>query len=534
MQIDSFCTPYSQTGAFSALVGDYLNDSSSLRPFYRFRPDEAGFEHALRERSKSKVDRRLLVSVLQRQYEGIEKSDKLVEHLQLLESEDTFTICTAHQPNLLGGYLYFFYKILHAIRIAEEMKVRYPGQHFVPVYYMGSEDNDLDELGCFFYEGKKYVWDGNGQQGAVGRMNTDSLKSLFQSFFRHIGPPGALRDELEGLLTDAYLKHETIADATRYWVNYLFGEYGLIVLNPDDARLKRQFIPVMSDDLRTHIAEQLVSKSSRELAAQYKAQAFARPINLFYLQSGIRERIERIGDYFQVLHTDIRFTEAEILAELEYHPERFSPNVILRGLYQETILPNITFIGGGAEVAYWLQLKPIFEHYGVFYPQIMLRQSVQILPREASDLLRKMDLNVADIFRQPEEILAEIVATKYQTNDLLNTEWNLLQDLNARIAEKATVVDPTLAATAASAKARMDRLLDHIQVRMKKVYLRREEESYQRLLRLRRLTHPSGSLQERHENFATYFLSYGFSIFDEIKNAIKPFENEFLIVTPKE
>lgn len=534
MQIDSFCIPYAETNAFSVLVNDYLKDAPSLKPFYRFRPDRQGFDEALRERRQFRTDRTTLLAVLEDQYHGMERTEKLDEHLRLLESEDTFTICTAHQPNLLGGYLYFFYKILHAIRVAEEMKRQYPDINFVPVYYMGSEDNDLEELGCFFYEGKKYVWDAEGQKGAVGRMKTESLRPLLQEFFRHIGPPGPLRDELESLLSRAYLKHDTVAAATRYWINELFGAYGLVVLDPDDARLKRQFISVMRDDLLHHSAGQLVGAASRELAAQYKAQAFVRPVNLFYLREGLRERIERDHSGFQVVRTDIRFTETELLAELEAHPERFSPNVILRGAFQETILPNLSFVGGGAELAYWLQLKPIFEHHGIFYPQLLLRQSVQILSAPEKRLLQQLQLEPRDIFRSTESILAAMVTEKYDTGNLLSAEWDMLQELGRRFTEQATAADITLRETAAAARLRMERQLEHLRVRMRKAYLRREEESRQRLLRLRERTHPSGSLQERHEQFAPYFLIYGFSIFDNIKNAIKPFGNEFLIVEARE
>jgi bacillithiol biosynthesis cysteine-adding enzyme BshC len=534
LQTDSFCLPYADTHAFSPLVIDYIQGADNLNSFHRFRPDEKGFDAALQARSATQdVDRSLLCSVLEHQYAGLERSELLQKNLSKLSSANTYTICTAHQPNLLGGYLYFFYKILHAIRIAEEMNLRYPQQYFVPVYYMGSEDNDLEELGCFYFEGKKYVWDGDQQKGAVGRMRTESLRPLFSDFFKQVGPPGPLLDELEQVITEAYLKHSTVAEATRYWVNYFFGAYGLVVLDPDDARLKRQFISVMRDDLTQHSAERIVGATSKALSENYKAQAFVRPINLFYLNSGIRERIEQIGDEYRVLHTDIRFSQVQLLEELEAHPERFSPNVILRGLYQERILPNVTFVGGGAEVAYWLQLKPLFDHYGVFYPQVLLRQSVQILSDAALQLLVRLELNPEDIFQDASVLLAKRVADKYQTADLLAEEWKSLAALSDAISEKAKATDPTLVPTAAAAALRMQRLLEHIQVRMKKVYLRREAETGSRLQRLKSLTHPGGTLQERKENFTAYFLIYGFSIFEDIKNAIAPFGNEFLIVHPK-
>src|SRR5690606_36563786 len=97
---------------------------------------------------------------------------KAEEHLAVLAEPTTFTVCTAHQPNLATGYLYFVYKILHAIKLAEALNAAHPEHRFVPVYYMGSEDADLDELGTFRYVGKKFVWDAGGQKGAVGRMDT--------------------------------------------------------------------------------------------------------------------------------------------------------------------------------------------------------------------------------------------------------------------------------------------------------------------------------------------------------------------------
>jgi len=168
--------PYSETGYFSGLVTDYLAGDVVLRPFYGFSPDKQGMCDAVRERAKYPVDRKLLVSLLNKQYDGLEMPAKVAENIRLLGEENTFTVCTAHQPNLLTGYLYFVYKILHAIKLAEELKGQYPDKNFVPVYYMGSEDNDLEELGTFRYGTDKYVWDGNGQKGAVGRMQTKGLK----------------------------------------------------------------------------------------------------------------------------------------------------------------------------------------------------------------------------------------------------------------------------------------------------------------------------------------------------------------------
>ena len=170
--------PYRATGSFSALVTDYLDNHPTLQSFYNYRPNEEGLAKAIAERGKYPVNRQVLHDTLQRQYEGLNKTEAVEKNLGALKNDNTYTICTAHQPNLLTGYLYFIYKIVHAIKLAEELNSKYNDKYFVPVYYMGSEDNDIEELGTFKYNGKKFVWDGNGQQGAVGRMDTKSLKAL--------------------------------------------------------------------------------------------------------------------------------------------------------------------------------------------------------------------------------------------------------------------------------------------------------------------------------------------------------------------
>ena len=241
---------------------------------------------------------------------------------------------------------------------------------------MGSEDNDIDELGTFRFRGDKFVWDGSGQSGAVGRMDTAGLKPLINSLFKQFGPPGKNCDDLLEIITEAYAKQKTIGAATQYLVNALFGRFGLVVLDPDDAEFKKSFVPVMEDELLNKASYPIITSQIKKLGEHYKIQAHPREINLFYLADQLRERIERNGEKWVVLNTAIEWTKNELLKELNEHPERFSPNVMLRGLYQETILPNAVFIGGGAEVAYWLQLKPLFEHYKVFYPAVHLRQSV--------------------------------------------------------------------------------------------------------------------------------------------------------------
>ncbi len=525
--------PYDETGYFSRLVTDYLDTSPGTEPFYTFTPDEKGSTDAIEQRAAYPVNRELLVATLTKQYAALPENSKTAANIRLLLQENTFTVCTAHQPNLFTGYLYFIYKILHAIKLAAKLTQQHPGKNFVPVFYMGSEDNDLEELATFRFRGEKYTWDGNGQQGAVGRMDTKTLKPLLQQLFRAFGPPGKNLDELQRIATEAYFNHKTIGAATQYFVHELFGRFGLIVLDPDDASLKSSFSAVMQDELLNQHAQPIIAAQIEALGANYKIQAHPRSINLFYLNDGLRERIEKNGDVWTVVDTDIRWTREEILKELKEHPERFSPNVMLRGLYQDTILPNVTFIGGGAEVAYWLQLKTVFQHYKVFYPQILLRQSALWIPAPQGKLRQQLAFTIADIFKPILQLEREYI-TANSTDEWDTTEEKKeLEQIIERLKNKAVTLDPTLKEAAGAVLAKVSYQLHQMEQKMLRAEKKKMKVHLDRIARLKATLFPNNSLQERIENFSEYYLEYGPEFFDIIYQGINPLGKDFLVVENK-
>ncbi len=522
--------PYKETGFFSRIVTDYLSSHHDIVPFYTFTPDENGIKEAIEQRAKYPVNRKTLADALTKQYEGLNKFGKTEENIQLLLKENTFTVCTAHQPNLLTGYLYFIYKILHAIKLAEHLSKQYPDKNFVPVYYMGSEDNDIEELGAFRFRGVKYVWDGDGQSGAVGRMNTKGLKKILDELFKLFGPPGKQCDDLQTLLTNTYLKHNTIGAATQYLVNELFGQYGLLVIDPDEALLKASFIPVMEDELLHQSSYPIITDQVEKLGAHYKIQAHPRELNLFYLTDQLRERIEKDGDKWKVVKTAIQFTQPEIIEELQQHPERFSPNVMLRGLFQETILPNVAFIGGGAEVAYWLQLKTLFEHYHVFYPCILLRQSVLWVEAPQSKLRRLLEFSIGDLFKEEQKQIVEYISKHASEEWKTEEETKAIESIFESIKQKATRLDATLSDGVSAALTRMKHQLVTVEKKMLRAEKKKMDIQVKRIERLKRTLFPNNSLQERAENFIDYYLDNGPAFIENVKEGIIPLSTDFLIV----
>ena len=490
-----------------------------------------GIKAAIKDRQQFQVDRQLLVNELTRQYEIIQPTGKVKGNIDLLLNENTFTVCTAHQPAIFTGSLYFIYKILHAIKIADDLSHKFPENQFVPVFYMGCEDADLDELGNIFIDGDKINWE-TKQSGAIGRMNTKGLEKIINRIEGELSvlPHGK---ELIVMLRESYLNSPDIQTATFKLIHQLFSEYGLIVLIPDNANLKRKMIPVFEDELFNHQSSAIVEKTISELSQHFKVQAQPREINLFYLKDNIRERIERTGDTWKVVNTTISFDAASLKRELHDHPERFSPNVILRGLYQETILPDIAFIGGGAEVAYWLELKGVFDKYNVSYPMLVMRNSFLIMEERWKEKIEKLRIPLSDIFRDERTLMNELV--KRESENQLNLAGEITNFTNYydRLKTVAGQVDDTLTTHVAALQTRAIKPLQELEKKLLRAERRKYEIEKRQLSAVKHALFPNDSLQERVDNFMPYYAKWGKEFLRKVYDHSLTLEQRFAIIEVK-
>lgn len=520
--------PYGKTGYFNQLVVDFLAEHPNLRPFYKYSPVKPDFEAAIQAKKAFPQQRDVLVAALREQYKGLNITEKVSRNIDSLLESQTFTITTAHQPNIFTGYLYFAYKILQTIKLSEQLKSQYAQYNFVPVYYMGSEDADLDELGHIYIDGKTINWP-TRQQGAVGRMQPEGFEDLIAQVKQALGY-GPYTDELIALLEKAYLGHKNIQEATLYLVNELFGRYGLVVLVPDSPVLKKLFIPVMRDELLHGHSFGIVNETIAQISAHHKVQANPREINLFYLTETSRERIVRVGDVWKVLHLPVEFTETSLLKELEEHPERFSPNVILRGMLQETILPNIAFIGGGGEIAYWLELQPLFDHYRVPYPILILRNSFLLTDGNAQQRLQKLGLTVTDLFEDIEDLVNRFVQKHTNAALVLKDEYAAIERLFDDLEFKARSIDVTLEASVGAERTRAVKSIGKLEHKFLKAEKKKFAWQTEQIRTLKNRLFPANSLQERKENFMPWYAQQGPAFFDVVLEHLDPLSDQFGII----
>ena len=520
---------YSQTNSFSKIAIDYINANPLLQPFYKHPVNAEGILAAIKERQKFPQQREMLVDELLKQYEGAAQFSKVKENTLLLLQQNTFTITTAHQPNIFTGPLYFIYKILHVIKIADELNKQLTDYNFVPAYYMGSEDADLEELGTITIDGIEYNWQ-TKQTGAVGRMKVD--KALLSLIDKMQGQLGVLPfgNEIIQLFKKVYTIGKAIQQATLELVNDLFGEYGLIVIIADSAKLKKLFQPVIEKELKERFSNKAVTATIAELEKYYKPQAEGRELNLFYLIEDKRERIELEGLKFKVESLKFEWDEKEILNELNEHPERFSPNVILRGALQETILPNIAFIGGGGELAYWLELKKVFEAAKIPYPMLVLRNSFLIVERKYKQMINNLGLKPEDIFLPEYDLMKKIITNRTENKVRLNGELQKVEDLYNEIMHLASSVDATLKAHVAALKTKAVYGLQELEKKMLRAEKRKYNYEQQQLQKIKSALFPNNSLQERVENISIFYAKYGKQLVDILLSSSLTLQQEFAIL----
>ncbi|MEO8108526.1 MAG: bacillithiol biosynthesis cysteine-adding enzyme BshC [Ginsengibacter sp.] len=521
--------PYSETNSFTKIVVDYLKGADDLKQFYAHDVSLEGIIASITQRKNFNTNRQLLTEQLDAHYENINNADSVKANIRKLLEENTFTICTAHQPNIFTGHLYFIYKIFHTIKLADELSAQLPDYNFVPVYFMGSEDADLDELDHVVVDGKKYKWE-TKQTGAVGRMKVDDrLIKLIDEISGRLSVE-KFGKEIIDVLKDCFKKNTTIEQATFLLVHHLFKSYGLIILLPDNAAYKKAMHSIFEDDIFNNKPSEIVSKTSEKLSVQHKVQAHPREINLFYLTDNIRNRIVQVKDKFVVHDTDIIFTREELTKELNEHPEYFSPNVILRGLLQEIILPNIAFIGGGGELAYWLELKDLFSNYDVPFPVLILRNSFLLIEEKYLQLMQKLKIKSPDLFKGEQILLDEIVHQQSKNKLNLNDEEIKLQAVYNEIKLIAKQIDRTLLQHTEALQTKALKKLSDLEKKMLRAEKRKFEDTRSQLNKISVSLFPNGNLQERTENFMLYYAKWGNDFMNAIYTNSLTLGQEFCVI----
>jgi bacillithiol biosynthesis cysteine-adding enzyme BshC len=515
------------TGLFTEQQNLLAYEQDQLLQFLGHAFSKVNFEKQIADKSKnySPELRSNLVHELEKAY-VVHASSEVRNNLDLLKKEETYTITTGHQLNIFTGPIYFIYKILHVIRLTEELKKEYPENHFVPVFWMASEDHDLDEIRSVNVFGKELTWQ-TGQKGPVGQMDCTDLvvlKDELNSFFSN---------HTDSEVTDLLNKYsgKNLAEATFNLVNALFASYGLLILDGDNPTFKKSFLPYMERELLEEFSHNEVQKTNERIVKEgFKTQVNPRDINLFYLSEQSRNRIlkNENGYFIEGLGN---LSSEKLFQLLHDQPESFSPNVILRPLYQEVILPNLCYVGGVGELTYWMQLKGVFEHAGITYPMIQARTSMLWIDAGTAKKMEKNGLLLEDLFEDVEHLkkrfLSEIAGDEINFDELNHHLDQLKVSLNSKI----TQLDTGLQKYAEAELVRLDKQIESVKEKLTRSVKQQHETLIRSIEQISEKLFPGGGLQERSLNLFT--MCPDGKVFDRIAQLYKstnPFDPDFVIL----
>jgi bacillithiol biosynthesis cysteine-adding enzyme BshC len=520
---------FGQINALSNRDIKYQQDPESFSSFINELPTIEGIGNAITKRLEFPVNRALLSSVLLESYHDCATSEQTT-HINDLLSDHTFTIVTAHQPILLGGPAYYIYKIISILSLCNRLRKQYPHYKFVPVFISGAEDHDFDEVNKLNIFNQQLDWVTN-QTGPVGRFTTQGLEEIIQRFNAALGvSPEA--ESLKTIFTDAHKNADSYNDFVFRWINDVFGKYGLLVLNMDNKALKSHFAPIIKKEIFETPSLEIVHNTQQRLEESFgfKPQAYVREINFFYMSPGRRDRIEFIDGNYHIKNTNLIFTRNELESEIDNHSERFSPNVIIRPLYQEYILPNIAYVGGGGEISYWLERQTQFAHFNIFFPVLIRRNSVMLLNSAIQKSLGKLSLSIEDIVTEETQIIKSFIQRHAGESLNLDEEYKMILSAYESLSKKAELIDPSLISFIGAESTKAKKAVEQIESKLLKAVKQRQDTQLQQISNLKSKLFPKGGLQERHDSFWTYFVNYKEDLIEKLLPILDPMDKAFLFI----
>ena len=512
------------TGIFSNQHVRMVNRPHEMEKYIQRLFSEEMFAHQIEAKGFEfqQEQRDVLVQALENQYEGIAENRP---DFKRLAAPQAFTVTTGHQLTLMAGPMYFVVKILEVIKLAKVLSEKYPAYDVIPVFWMASEDHDFEEIQSTNVFNRPMSVDYE-ERGPVGRFSADKLNEFKTQILDFFGEEK--RSEIEPLL-NAY-SGSSLADATRNLVHHLFGKHGLIIVDGDDPNLKAQYKDIIKKELQFGKSEEAVLKTNESLKEDgFKIQVHVRPINLFYIEDGFRERIVRTDNGFEA--GEKSWSESELLELVEKDPIHFSPNALLRPVYQEKVLPNLAYVGGAGEISYWLQLKGVFELYDIVYPIIQVRNSVLWIDKTSLKKMDKINLDWKDVFQDTEVLKKEYVRL-HSGDDLDFTKLDeLTNDLIEEIEARALSVNPNMKQLAEVEGKRLTKQVDGLKAKLIKTSKGKHDQAMKSIESIKERLFPNGGLQERSANFLS-FCADGVihSRIETLYEALEPFSENLIVL----
>ena len=504
--------------------------SGNMKDFISYENDLDGYTNKIRSRKDFSIKKRQLLSkVLLKQNKSLKNNNIQIENIKKLKFSNTFTITTGHQLCLFTGPLFFIIKILQAIKICKDLENKFSDYNFIPIFWMATEDHDFEEIKCFNTSKKEFSIEKNTNNKCVGSLDTLGFEKIYHELSEHFdGKP--FKNEVLELYKNSYLKFKNITDATRHLVHEIFKDYGLVILDPSEKELKNDFKEVFKIEISESVVHEKVTETIKQIDKKIDKsfkQVNPRKINLFYLnKENVRSRIKLKPSHIEI--DKKKFSKNELLDLVESYPENFSPNVLIRPIYQEFILPNLSYVGGPSEIAYWIQLKSTFDFLNVSFPILSLRNSMIFLSSRDIKQLEKLNIKLEYFFKN--ETHAETKFIKENSNLNFKIDIKYYLDFVDQLRKSVHKIDENLVSFLNSIEKKQIKDLNTLEKKIIKSQKTMHQSEIKKIKAIRDKIFFNGKLMERKINFSEYYSFLGKSFIDKLYRSISQYNSDIILV----
>lgn len=527
---------------------DYLYEFENVKDFYKNdfhnKEEYSGIFHRISESHDH--SREALSQTLKVQYQGFNPSAKTQKNISALGDKKTLAVVTGQQLGILGGPLYTFYKLMSAIKLSTFLSERYDDYYFVPVFWLEGDDHDFNEVRGINLPNEnneiikigydQEVEDEEDNKGSIGNLIlNESLEKFYSELEKNLRVT-EFTPQLLDKIKSFYTVGKTFKQAFKELLFWLFDQYGLVIFDPQDKNIKNLLKPVFKKEItnfRTH-TEKLV-KVSAKLEEIYHAQVKVRPVNLFYSYEEGRYLIEPVENEFRLKRKRKKFTLDEMLSHIDNEPENFSPNVLLRPICQDYVLPTAFYIGGPSEISYFAQVMPLYDFYNVEAPIIYPRASATIIEKNINSIIEKFGINLNELFQDPEGLKQKVIDSfsKTSVEDIFNGTTSQIDLAFDQLKEKLFELDKTISDASSKYKEKIIKYVEELKGKAYDAQKRKHEITLRQIERVINVAFPNSILQEREINFIYFANKYGVEIINKLflEITINKFEHQLISLT---
>ncbi|MBA4319093.1 MAG: bacillithiol biosynthesis cysteine-adding enzyme BshC [Flavobacterium sp.] len=508
-------------GGFSDLFNDYISDFQKVQNFYEldFHSPE-NFKLKCETVQQEFQNREGICNILLNQNRDFGCGENTFVNISRLQEENTFAIVTGQQVGIVGGPLYTLYKIFTLLKLKDQLNDNYPEMKFVPVFWLESEDHDFEEV--------NYVNIVNNENqikpiyyprppkseyhASVGDISFDISVAAFIQEVSSALPNSEFKENIIGLLNQAYSPGVTFEKAFVQWINLLLPDSGIIFISPNDRNIKKLLSGIFQKEIVEYpLTSQLVIQKSAELEKNYHAQVKPRALNLFLFYKDGRFLIEPRENDFSLKGTRKFFTKDELMSIATETPELLSPNVVLRPICQDRILPTVAYVAGPSEIAYFAQLKPVYKNFGLTMPIIYPRASATILEDKVARILEKYELNIENIYEGYENTSERVMnfVSEVKIDELFNESNQRVTDLLSEMKFGLGYIDQTLLGALENTQLKIEAALQVLKEKTHASQKHKHEVALKQVEKVFNNVFPNGNFQERELNIINYLNKYG-------------------------